>query len=349
MIMRNKVWISMMCILIGILCSAQATFAKGMKEMNEPRFEVGQYAGAESCRDCHGEIYRQWSDNSSHAVATSRETFHAFKEIVNENPLLSRSMDESMCYACHGPKEANEGVSCETCHGPVIAGVSIQETHERKYKPQRARMKVADFCAPCHTQKTMAGDEIFTVFSEWERSEAARNGLTCQECHMKQHDGSESYHGFDALVRINGGLYRDDLVLKNIKYDFPHLSVWIENSVTGHAVPAAGPSRFLVLEISLKDEEGVEIHTIVEKFGKVFKMMPIVGTFPNKLIENNQLRSGETRPLMYKLPAELKDRVGSAAFTLRFYDMADEHQGDLTKAHWISDYVLSKETRIKTN
>lgn len=341
--MSNKLWVCTVSILIAVFCTSQATFARGMKEMNEPRFEVGQYAGAESCRDCHAEIYQQWSDNSSHAVATSRETFHAFKEIINENRLLSRSMDESMCYACHGPKEANEGVSCETCHGPVIPGVSIQETHERKYKPQREIMKATDFCAPCHTQKTMAGDEIFTVFSEWKRSEADRVGLTCQECHMKKRDGGESYHGFDALVRLNGGLYRDDLVLRNITYDFPHLSVWIENSITGHAVPPAGPSRFLVLEISFLDEEGVEIHSIVEKFGKVFKMMPIVGTFPNKLIENTQLQSGETRPLMYKLPAKLEGQVSSVVFNLRFYDMADEYQGDLTKAHWISESVLRRE------
>jgi hypothetical protein len=255
-------------------------------------------------------------------------------------------MDESMCYACHGPKEANEGVSCETCHGPVIQGVSIQETHERKYIPQRDNIKAADFCAPCHTQKTMAGDEIFTVFSEWKRSEAARNGLTCQECHMSRREGGESYHGFDALVRQNADLYRDVLVLKNISYDFPFISVWIKNSITGHAVPAAGPSRFLVLEISFKDEDGLEVYSIVEKFGKVFKMMPIVGTFPNKLIENNQLQSGETRPLKYKLPAELENRIVSAVFTLRFYDMADEHQGDLTKAHWISNNVLSKKADL---
>jgi hypothetical protein len=69
--MSNKLWVCTVSILIAVFCTSQVTFAKGMKEMNEPRFEVGQYAGAESCRDCHVEIYQQWSDNSSHAVATS--------------------------------------------------------------------------------------------------------------------------------------------------------------------------------------------------------------------------------------------------------------------------------------
>jgi hypothetical protein len=329
--------------LTGFMLTASSIFAKGAREMEEPRYEVGQHAGAETCRECHTEIYNQWASNSSHAVATSRETFHGFREMFNENLVLSKVMDESMCYACHGPKEVNEGVNCETCHGPVIQGVSIEETHQKKYRPRRDLMKGAEVCAPCHTQKTMAGDEIFTVFSEWKRSEAAREGLTCQDCHMESRNGGKSYHGFDALVRINAGLYRDDLVLKNIKYDFPHLSVWIANSIRGHAVPPAGPSRFLVLEISLLNEKGVEVHSIVEKFGKVFKMMPVVGIFPNKLIENTQLQSGETRPLMYKLPANLEGQVSSVVFNLRFYDMADEHQGDLTKAHWISEPVLHRE------
>jgi hypothetical protein len=50
---------------------------------------------------------------------------------------------------------------------------------------------------------------------------------------------------------------------------------------------------------------------------------------------------------MYKLPAKLEGQVSSAVFNLRFYDMADEHQGDLTKAHWISESVLSKVFSIK--
>ncbi len=229
---------------------------------------------------------------------TTRETFHGFKEVLNNSRLLSRMMDEDMCYACHGSKELNEGISCEICHGPVLPGVSIEETHEMKYKPRRMEMDAADFCAPCHTQATMAGDEIFTVFSELKKSEAGRKGITCQECHMKSRDGQEPYHGFDALVRLNAGLYEDDLILKNISYDFPRINLMIENRVTGHAVPAGGPSRFLVLDIVFLDEKGAETYKIIEKFGKVF--------------------------------------------TLRFYDIADEHQGDLTKTHWTSGYVLSR-------
>jgi hypothetical protein len=193
------------------------------------------------------------------------------------------------------------------------------------------------------TEKIVKG--IFSsppLFSEWQTSEAGRKGITCQGCHMEPRENGVSYHGFDSLSRLNGGLYKDDLILKDIRYDFPRFSLMIENRVTGHAVPAAGPSRFLVLDISFLNEEGEEIHRIVEKFGKYVKMIPIAGLLPNNLIENTQLQSGETRVLWYKLPSDLEGQIGSVLFTLRFYDIADEHQGDLKMAHWISELVVNK-------
>lgn len=228
--MTSKKWIIIVITVIAFTLIYAVAFGKGVREEVEtPRYEVGEYAGAETCRNCHEEIYDQWAKNSSHAVATTRETFHGFKEVLNNNRILSRMMDEDMCYACHGDKELNEGISCEICHGPVLSGGSIEETHEMKYKPRRMEMKSADFCESCHTQETMAGDEIFTVFSELKESEAGRKGVTCQGCHMKQRDGKEAYHGFDALVRLNSKLYQDVLVVKNVKYDFPQFSLEIEN------------------------------------------------------------------------------------------------------------------------
>ena len=69
-------------------------------------------------------------------------------------------------------------------------------------------------------------------------------------------------------------------------------------------------------------------------------MMPITGVFPNKLIENTQLQSGETRFLEFLLPHSLNDQISAVVFTLTFYDIADEYQGELEKAHWISEPVL---------
>ena len=74
--------------------------------------------------------------------------------------------------------------------------------------------------------------------------------------------------------------------------------------------------------------------------------MPVVGLMPFTLIENTQLQSSEARPLSYDLPLVIKNQFDRAVLTLRFYDVSDEHQGDITKAHWISDPILVEEVEL---
>ena len=311
-----------------------------------PHYEIGEHLGAEKCGECHEEIYNQWSQNSAHALATTNKPFLNFKDKFTGNFVFNAMMGESMCYACHGSKEVNEGVNCETCHGTVIPGVSIEETHDKKYGSGRARMKSPEFCAGCHTMNSpFSGDPILSLYLEWQESEAAQRGITCQGCHMQARGSDELYHGFDSVSR-NTDIYSDDLSLHDIMLDFPRLSLTIKNHVSGHAIPAVGPSRILVLEISLMDSEGVEAYNILHTFGKYYELMPLMGIMPNKLIENSQLQSSEPRTLSFTLPSSTKDKISKALFTLRFYDVSDDHQGDITKAHWISEPFLKEEVNL---
>ena len=157
---------------------------------------------------------------------------------------------------------------------------------------------------------------------------------------MEPRAGENRYHGFDTAVR-DVGIYRGDLAILELDLDFPQLRLTIENRVAGHGIPAGGPSRVLVLEISLLDSTGVETHKVVEAFGKRFEN-DRSGLLPNKLLEDTQLRSGERRRLSFDLPTALRGRVSRARATLRFYEISDEHQGDLEKAHWISEPILEQ-------
>lgn len=91
--------------------------------------------GAESCSSFHQEMYDQWAQNSGHALATISEGFLAFRDKFTSNLMLNAMMGEEFCYACHGSKAVDEGVTCETCHGTVIQGASIPEMHEQKFTP----------------------------------------------------------------------------------------------------------------------------------------------------------------------------------------------------------------------
>lgn len=330
--MRHKLTYFIM--LVAFLTFTSCTMYRSIQVMKKTRYEDGEHLGAEKCGECHEEIYNQWSQNSAHAVATTNKPFLDFKDKFTGNFMFNAMMGESMCYACHGSKEVNEGVNCETCHGTMIPDVSIEETHERKYSTDRTRMKTAEFCAGCHD-----------IYFEWQKSEAAKRGITCQGCHMQPRGTDEAYHGFDSVSRIID-IYRDDVSLHDIELNFPRLSLAIENHVSGHAIPAGGPTRILVLEISLLDTDRVETFNIVHTFGKYYELMPLIGIMPNKLIENSQLQSSETRSLSFTLPSSTKGKISEAVFTLRFYDVSPDHQGDITKAHRVSEPFLKEEVKL---
>lgn len=303
-----------------------------------PNYEVGQQAQAKACQECHEEIYEEWSNNSAHALATENKPFLDFKEKFTDVSMYNAMMGEEMCYACHGSKAINEGVNCETCHGLALTDdEEFEKTHEVKYEPGMEKMRNRDFCANCHTMESpFTGDLILSLYNEWENSKSGKDGVTCQECHMKPRDNEEAYHGFDSLSR-NVEIYRDILELRDIELEFPQLNLTVVNKVSGHAIPASGPSRIMVMELFFRDTQGSEIHKLEETFGKYYDLMPVFGIMPYKLIRNTQLQSDEIRQINFTLPAKLRGNIAELRITMRFYDVSDDFQGDIKKAHTISN------------
>lgn len=339
---RALTWAGVLLILV-ISIGLWLVFGE-MKEMTALRYEAGEQVGAEVCAQCHEEIYQEWSENSRHAQATVSAGFLDFKTKFTDNLMFGVMMGEKMCYACHGDKTVNEGVNCETCHGPALPGVPIDETHERKYTPGLAAMQNSDFCGRCHEMANfISGDEIMSLFSELRRSEAGKQGVTCQGCHMTRDEDDRPYHGFDTAYR-NPHIYMGDVEVMDIRLAFPRLSMTIENNIQGHAVPPSGPSRVMTLDISLLDSGGQALHEMTVKFAKTFTLM--AGLMPFQMIDNSQLQSGEARELIFTLPEQLKQKVIAAQVTLRFHEISDEHQGDVSKAHWTSAPFLEKQVRF---
>jgi hypothetical protein len=317
-----------------------ATLFKEGKASQVARFEVGTHKGAEFCAECHEEIYDQWSKTSSHSVSTTLETYDVWIDKLKSNYLLNAAFGEKMCVSCMGPLQI--GVDCETCHGIMPRGLSVEEAHEQKFVPGLGKTRKPEFCPTCHELPPS-----MTSYADWQKSEAASDGVTCQGCHMKLLTSDPAYHGFDSITRLHkADIYRDDLVIRDVYYRFPEFGLTVQNRIQGHAVPAVGPSRVLALEVSFLNPEGSEKHRIVEEFTKYMSLMPILGLFPVKLVENSQLQSGETRQLSYTLPSSLEGQINKAVVTLRFYDIYDWLQQDISKAHWVSEPFVEEEFNL---
>lgn len=333
-------WLMMLAIIPALsACDIYGKIQKG----KIPNYEVGIQAGAEACRECHEQQYEEWSDHSAHATATVNRPFLDFKAKFTDVAAFDAMMGEEMCYACHGSKAVNEGVNCETCHGLALPDdEDFEKTHEVKYEPGMETMRREDFCANCHSMSNpITDDPILSLYSEWEASSAKQDGLTCQGCHMKPRESEEAYHGFDSLSR-NVEIYDEILEVLNITMEFPRFELTLVNRVSGHAIPASGPSRILVMELSFLDAKGNEVHKINETFGKYYDLMPVFGIMPYRLKDNTQLQSDEVRSITTELPTRLQGTISEVRIFIRFYDVSDDHQGDIEKAHTISKPFLEK-------
>jgi Cytochrome c554 and c-prime len=338
-------------ILIVLLAAAVAGSCADTMDLDaftKPRYEAGRQRGAQLCASCHEDIYNQWSQHSRHSQATKSPSFRRAVEDLKSNVFLAGLVKESMCYSCHGSKTRDQGVNCETCHGRPLPGVPIETTHEKKYTPRLTKMRKPGFCAKCHEVKTpITGDSFTSVHSEWKKSEAAARGLTCQRCHMaKRADDDYAYHGFDSGAR-NVDIYKGDLRISNIVFDQPGLRLTLENRIKGHAIPASGPTRVLALELALQDANGEVLHRQHKRFFKRFSMLPVVGGVPLWLTDNSQLASGEKRRLRFSLPEYELAKSDKLVIVLRMYEVDDQHQGDISKAHWKSKPIVRRVLETK--
>ncbi|MFI5312035.1 MAG: hypothetical protein ACHQQ3_12420, partial [Gemmatimonadales bacterium] len=125
-------------------------------------------------------------------------------------------------------------------------------------------------CAGCHEFRNGDGVPIITTYSEWEQSTAAKDGRTCQTCHMgltranvvdpkvkrlamsrvNLHEvpGGHSLEQLHKALAVSMRPSRDgnDLVLE----------IQIANKGAGHAVPTGMPGRRVTLAVNVRTSDG---------------------------------------------------------------------------------------------
>lgn len=186
-----------------------------------PLLEI-DFPSAKECKACHPKQYQEWS-RSMHAYAEHSPVFEAFNLTLIERtggtigtfctrchtPLGTALGENGSRRNVHRSRLSMEGVTCTVCHrinrpyykantrmtitpGKLVEGCmygpfndpvspSIAGVHPAT---GRSFLKTSAFCGSCHDVTNPQGVRLEEAFSEWQNSPAARDHVTCQQCHM---------------------------------------------------------------------------------------------------------------------------------------------------------------------
>ena len=179
------------------------------------------FPSARQCKACHPKQYDEWS-RSMHHYASHSPVFEAFNLTLIERTSGTLGTFCSRCHMpigtalgengsrrnVHRSQISMEGVSCVVCHrmnrrhfrsngrqviepgglndtcmyGPFESDSSHDlNSHTSKHN---SYLKTSAFCGTCHDVTSPAALRLEEAYSEWQNSPAAKEGITCQQCHM---------------------------------------------------------------------------------------------------------------------------------------------------------------------
>ena len=302
-------------------------------------------------------MYDEWTD-SAHAHADDSPAFVAMR----------KQASEPSCERCHAPlvllKEppafaAREAVSCEICHR--IESVTVAEpmsrmelllAHETKLGPRcdpskpyfhRAScsplFKKPELCAACHQlfQPPVGGGAflpVHTEYSDFQKTQYAAKGKTCQSCHMpgvraelavgeRERDGVPD-HGFLGDSGKLRGSALNAVASASWKPARAELTLSVTNARAGHAIPAGSPGRELLLRVSAHDQSGQELERKELAFGRSLvdaEGRPAPFYLASRVGSDTRLMPRETRREVFGFDRE---GVRELRITLAFRPLAPE-------------------------
>jgi len=171
---------------------------------------------AQQCAACHPQHFAEWSRSFHARSLISENFFKTFSQYLASlaTPARQDPQASMACFDCHAPllknaepnlvaqvaasvlardSEKLDGfeVGCVSCHledGRSFSG-PIAEPQENPFHLSKfsTSYKDAAFCSTCHRWATVPCSD---VYSDWTKSRAAKQGTTCQACHMAERDGT---------------------------------------------------------------------------------------------------------------------------------------------------------------
>lgn len=204
--------------------------------------EGGKFTDPKRCGECHSTQYSQWL-GSMHHYAQASLTNELVNDFLHKKTGKTISAFCVQCHAPIGTvigerydlpnKERSPlslaGVSCDVCHSMDRSHGQAQAFFELKpgntvYGPhgkggekdpppaksdfhateQRDVFKSSQLCQQCHEVIVPNGLRLQETYTEWKNSPWAKEGVTCQACHMGPVPGKPSARPVGEIAQVAG-------------------------------------------------------------------------------------------------------------------------------------------------
>lgn len=290
-----------------------------------------------TCQQCHASQYADWRQ-SLHAHAMGPGILGQFADMR-----ANAAEDHQACLRCHAPlseqAEAlakalhkktpldrglqSEGLICAGCHvrngkwyGPPRVDGSRLEKNLAQYYPHGGwnaapAFESSQFCAACHQfnkdDYALNGKLLENTFEEWQASRYAREGQSCQSCHMPER--RHLFRGIhdSEMTRRALTIYESPPVVENGKV---RAKLSVENTGAGHSFPTYVTPRVL-LEIFQEDDKGHEL----ARSRRQYVINREVSLDVSKEISDTRLAPGARAELAYD--AALEKQAAQLVFRVR--------------------------------
>lgn len=315
---------------------------------------------AESCGQCHREIYDEWK-TSIHSQAYTDPFFQAYwnkdkhvwvclnchTPLENQQATLIKEIPRGRVEKA--PQEPNphydadyqkEGVTCAACHvrDGVILGPFDDSAapHPTKFDPS---FRTAQLCSRCHN--VVSGPAQFYnvgpcgTYAEYEGKYFMKErGFICQSCHMPEVDrpaaeGSPIRRGRRHLWR---GGHDPDMVKRAVAIQVTSnpavpkagesldVTLTLINAGAGHKIPTGDPDRHFTVEFEVVDRQGRIVERQQDTMGRWIMWQPAIV----ELYDNRLLPlASRDYTFTYRLP---EDSDGLTLKTRVRYHIQSERQ-----------------------
>jgi nitrate/TMAO reductase-like tetraheme cytochrome c subunit len=317
---------------------------------------------AETCRSCHIDISDQWN-RSAHARA-DRTKDELFGRMYFYSLRETRGATMTKCGPCHEtmsfvqndfdiPRQHDvnsEGVTCTFCHaidakGPANAVPPFELDLGAYYGPIRDPITTqahksrfsslyssSDYCGGCHKYSNEYGVPISDTIGEWKKTKYAKEGVTCQTCHMPGHAGRVTSSG-PVRRRVTDHSFTDDpaqnprlrnaitlkLLPQRLGKDSLRVVAVVTNARAGHSMPTGNDQKMLLIRLRVLTTSGTivwENDPFQEWQQSIFGLLladelrhwPAETWNAREIVSDRRIPAGESGRAVYEIP--LRDTAG---------------------------------------